>query len=101
MKQIFVYGTLQKGQGNGNHFGLDDSKYIGRATLYGYTRQGLIHIEKSNNKENYLCGDLFEIDEDVEQQIYEFEKSFGYKREIVNPQKINDGRIVEAIAYID
>jgi gamma-glutamylcyclotransferase (GGCT)/AIG2-like uncharacterized protein YtfP len=99
MKTIFVYGTLQKGYGNCAHFELEGG-FIARATLYGYTRKSLIEIAKTKNQESYVCGDLFEASDIIEEEIYKFERGFGYHRETVIPQRIDNGEKVEAIAYI-
>lgn len=99
MKTIFVYGTLRKGYGNSEHFGLEPY-FKGTATLYGWRRRDLIAIYKVKKEEDYVVGDLFEVDDSKEEQIYQFERSFGYHREIVKPQRIDNGEKVEAIAYI-
>jgi gamma-glutamylcyclotransferase (GGCT)/AIG2-like uncharacterized protein YtfP len=101
MKTIFVYGTLQKDQGNYTSFEMDKkSKYLGRATLYGWKRISFISLEKVKRQDEYVCGDVFEINDELEQDIYEFEHSFGYHRELVKPQLIENAKQIECIVYI-
>jgi gamma-glutamylcyclotransferase (GGCT)/AIG2-like uncharacterized protein YtfP len=99
MKTIFVYGTLQVGFGNCEAFQLAGN-FIAKASLYGWTRKSLTWINKVKNDESYVVGEIFKVTDAVEQDIFNFEHAFGYHREIVTPQRIDNGEKVEAIAYI-
>jgi len=99
MKTIFVYGTLQRGHGNCNYFKLEGG-FLGRATLYGFKRNSLIDIEKVKREDDYVCGDLFSVNDAIEEDIFQFERAYGYHREAVHPQRIDNGEKIEAIAYI-
>jgi gamma-glutamylcyclotransferase (GGCT)/AIG2-like uncharacterized protein YtfP len=99
MKTIFVYGTLQRGHGNCEAFELAGN-FLAKATLYGWNRDSLIEIHKVKRDDNYVVGELFDVDEAIEEEIWKFERQFGYHRETVIPQRIDNGEKVEAIAYI-
>jgi len=99
MKTIFVYGTLQVGHGNCEAFELAGN-FKARGTLYGWKRLSLIEIQKVKREDDYVCGDIFEITDAVEEDIWRFESRFGYHREFVEPQRIDNGEKIEAIAYI-
>jgi len=99
MRTIFVYGTLQVGHGNCEHFQLAGN-FKAKATLYGWCRDSLIEIHKVKRQDDYVVGELFEVTDAVEEDINMFERRFGYHREIVEPQRIDNGEKVEAIAYI-
>ena len=99
MKKIFVYGILQKDI-SAKNFGLTDEQYLGRATLYVYGRTSLTQINKSKREDDYVCGDIFEVSDELEESLYQFENKYGYEREVTKPQKISDGEHVECISYI-
>jgi gamma-glutamylcyclotransferase (GGCT)/AIG2-like uncharacterized protein YtfP len=99
MTAIFVYGTLQKGFGNCDSFNLEGS-FLSKATLYGWCRDSLIKIHKVKRQDDYVVGEIYQVNDEIEDNIYQFERQFGYHREIVHPQRIDNGEKVEAIAYI-
>lgn len=98
MKKIFVYGILQK-EHSAKEFGISDDYYLGRATLPGFKRDFLTKISKSNNGDS-VEGDVFEVPDNIEQKLYEFEAGFGYHREITKPIRNEDGKEFETISYI-
>ena len=99
MKTIFVYGTLQKGYNNCEAFKLEDNQ-ISKATLYGWCRDSLIRIHKVKRDDDYVVGEIQVISDEIEESIYNFEMACGYHREMVTPQRIDNGEKIEAIAYI-
>ena len=98
MKKIFVYGILQKGISASN-FGLVDKYYVGRAKLPGYYRQSLTSIYKGDEKDE-VEGDIWNIPEEIEENLYRFEAQFGYNRGTTNPIRISDKREFETISYL-
>lgn len=54
MERLFVYGTLMKGQRAHNL--LENSKYLGKATLKGYRKMGLIYYPGIVKDENSIVG---------------------------------------------
>ena len=99
MKKVFVYGILQKDI-SADSFGIKEEHYIGRATLYGYTRIGLSIIKKSKKNNDHVTGDIFEIPDELEEKLFRFENSFGYVRDTVTPQIKDDKTKHECIIYI-
>ena len=99
MKKIFVYGILQKDI-SARNYGIEDEFYLGRGTLYGYKRHSLTRISKSRREDDYVIGDIFDIPDNIEESLYQFESQFGYHREITNPQRIEDTQKFETISYI-
>jgi len=99
MKTVFVYGILQKDV-SAKEFELEDKFYLGRATLYGYTRHSLTRINKAKRDDDYVVGDIFKVPDDIEEKLYKFEHGFGYNRETTKPQLIDNGKVVECISYI-
>lgn len=79
MKKVFTYGILQRHHSS-ERFGMTDDMYLGRATLVGFKRDGLCHIHLSDNKFMEVEGDLWNVPDELEQQLYEFEAQFGYER---------------------
>jgi gamma-glutamylcyclotransferase (GGCT)/AIG2-like uncharacterized protein YtfP len=98
MKKIFVYGILQK-EHSAKQFDIKDEYYLGRAKLPGFERKRLTAIFKSNNGDS-VEGDIFEVPDEIEEKLYQFESSFGYRRETTNPVRINDGQEFETISYL-
>lgn len=99
MKRIFVYGILQKGL-DAPSFGIKNEYYVGRATLYGYSRSLLTRISRSKREDDYVCGDVFEVPDELEDKLFQFENQFGYKRVTTYPQMISDATEYECISYI-
>jgi len=108
MKYIFVYGILQLNL-QGKEFGLTKDKYIGRGILDNYRRINLSSIQKAETKVRVngkpiilhkVCGDIFHIEDDIEEDIYNFEHSCGYKRETVSVKCVNDNKIYKCIIYL-
>jgi len=99
VKTIFVYGILQKDI-DGPGFGLIDKYYIGRAFLYGYKRNSLVHISKSKREDSYIAGDIFKVPDELEKKLYAFEKSYGYERVTTKPQLVDNAEKYECISYI-
>ncbi len=99
MKTIFVYGILQKDI-SAKNFGIEDKYYIGRGILSGYKRYALTRINKSKNKEDSVHGDIFEVPDDIEENLYKFEHGFGYNREVTEPILENSNETYKCISYI-
>lgn len=98
-RKIFCYGILQK-RHSAENFGLTDEMYIGRAVLPGFRRNALTAIYKSKDSSDKVEGDIWEVPDDIEEQLYRFESRFGYKREITYPIRVDDGKEFETISYL-
>ena len=83
MRRIFVYGILQKEHSAESH-GLTANMYRGKASLYGFERTGLCHIKISENENSKVIGDVWEVPNELEEELYRFEAGFGYDRQRVN-----------------
>jgi len=80
MKRIFTYGILQKHHSAKQH-GLKDDMYRGRGCLKGFERNGLTHIKISKDESSSVEGDIWEVPDELEERLFNFESSFGYERQ--------------------
>lgn len=97
MERLFVYGTLMKEQRA--HDLLENSKYLGKATLMGYRKMDLIYYPGIvKDKNSIVEGEVYEVDEDTKERldIYEGE---GYLFKCVDVEIMLDGRTMHAKAY--
>ena len=85
MKQIFVYGILQK-HISASDFGLEDSHYLGRGIVYGWKRESLTYITRGRYSDT-VEGDIFEVPEYIEHKLYKFESQFGEIKVVNDAQK--------------
>lgn len=71
MNKIFVYGTLKKGYGN--HRFVEKSKFLNYGVIKGYklyhTPYGFPAIFKSNDEEDFVVGEVYEVDEDTSKDV--------------------------------
>jgi len=98
MKNIFVYGILTR-RHRAEDFGIKDEYYHGEGILYGYRRCSLVEIYESKDSD-YVIGDIFEVPDEIEEKLYNFESQFGYKRQITKPIRNGDGKEFKCISYI-
>jgi hypothetical protein len=54
--------------------------YLGKGTLYGFKRGSLCHIYLTDNIEDYVVGDIWDVTPELENNLYTFEERFGYRR---------------------
>lgn len=99
MKKIFVYGILQK-EHSAKEFGLTDKMYRGRALLPYFKRESLCSISEHPEKVSIVEGDVWDVSDKIEQELYDFEASFGYYRDTVSPIMKDTKEQVDAIAYL-
>lgn len=72
MERLFVYGTLMKGQRA--HDLLENSKYLGKATLKGYRKMDLIYYPGIVKEKNSIVeGEVYEVDEHTKQRVDVYE----------------------------
>jgi gamma-glutamylcyclotransferase (GGCT)/AIG2-like uncharacterized protein YtfP len=98
MKTIFVYGILQKHH-SALDFGMTDDMYRGEATISSFKRESLVHISKTEIPNSKVHGELWEVPDDIEEHIYQFEAQFGYERVSLIVEDAN-GEYVNAILYL-
>ena len=105
---LFAYGILQLNI-SAAEFELNKDNYIGRGILAGYMRKSLCSIEKNNlhyihkGKKHfihYVCGDIFYVDKDIEDRIWDFERSCGYERITETVRCVNDNKKYKCVVYV-
>ena len=97
MKKVFVYGILQQ-KHSGEDFRIKKDNVIGRATAPNYKRICLTQIVPTGNEEDSVEGEVIEIPDEIEEELYRFEKQFGYAR--ANIKAYVDDEDHEAICYL-
>ncbi len=98
---VFVYGTLKKGFGN--HYLLENSKFIGRAKTkekYKMTANGIPFVSKSKAV-SHIIGEVYEVDDETLEKLDFLEDHPDwYKREKVKVV-LEDGKELEAWLYFN
>lgn len=97
MERLFVYGTLMKGQRAHNL--LENSKYLGKATLKGYRKMDLIYYPGIvKDKNSIVEGEVYEVDEHTKQRVDVYEGE-GYLFKCVDVEIELASRTMNAKAY--
>ena len=102
MEKVFVYGTLKRG--HGNHFLLENSKYLGSGITdnkYVMYTSAIPYVSKQLNLTTIL-GELYEVDELTLNDLDMLEgHPTWYKREIVSISYIcNKGKVRKVKAWL-
>ena len=93
MKTIFVYGTLKRGHYNYKRFGMNQSEYLGNGIVRGYkmyTNGSYPGIIKTNNEEDVISGELFNVSEMLFNTLDMMETCAGYHIALVDINGIKD-----------
>lgn len=97
MERLFVYGTLVKGQRAHNL--LENSKYLGKATLKGYRKMDLIYYPGIVKEKNSIVeGEVYEVDEHTKQRVDLYE-SEGYLFKCIDAEINLNNNPVKAKVY--
>jgi len=75
--RIFIYDLLMRG-GCPEEGGLKDNDYIGTGCLYGYKREGVYWIIKTDNPTAMTIGDIYEVDDETYNKVSSYYSRFGY-----------------------
>ena len=98
--RAFVYGTLKNGYRN--HRLLENSKFVGNGEIKGFALYDLGSfpaIVDSENPEEIILGELYEIDEPTLASLDHLEsEGHLYKRRLVNVAV--DGNELDAYVYV-
>ena len=86
MNKLFVYGTLKRGEKR--HFCLENSKYIGKASVTGfelfYYIFGYPVLYKNSESKKKIWGEVFLVSDKVLNRIRSLELKAGYKEDEQN-----------------
>jgi len=98
---MFVYGTLKKGFGN--HFFLENCKYVGEAKLHGHAIYHLGHfpgVLPSFSDRDAVIGEVYEVDPTSLVNIDRLEgNGFLYIRKDVEVELADKKQIVQTYIY--
>ena len=97
MKRLIVYGTLMKGQRAHNL--LENSNYLGKATLKGYRKMDLIYYPGIvKDKNSMVEGELYEVDEHTKQRVDVYEGE-GYLFKCIDAEINLNNKPIKAKVY--
>lgn len=97
---IFVYGTLIRGNGNHAYF-LGQSRFLGAGTLKGYALYDLgSYPGIKQSKEDFVKGELFEVDEGTLARINRLEGEGSLYRLVFEPVQTGEQTVVNAGVYV-
>lgn len=97
MERLFVYGTLMKGQRA--HDLLENSKYLGNATLKGYKKLDLTYYPGIVKEKNSIVeGELYEVEEQIKSKIDIYEGE-GYLFKCVDAVVYLKETLIKAKVY--
>lgn len=101
MTNLFTYGTLRRG--HGNHRLLEDSEFVGKATINA-KRRGPIHVVQTDGDE-IVHGEVYRVDDKTLRRIDHLEgydptreEQGGYVRTPVTAT-LENGEEIEAEVY--
>jgi len=79
MKKVFVYGILLQDI-DGPSFGIKSDFVKAKAKLPNFKRESTSYIRRENG--SHVEGEYLELPDELEEEIYRFEKQFGYERSL-------------------
>ena len=99
-KEIYVYGSLRKGEYN--NYLLKDSEYIGKGIVKGFKMYSLgsyPFVHQTNNKDDIIVVEGYKVDIETYNSINKMERLAGYTK--VNVIISTDMEIIGEIYKID
>jgi gamma-glutamylcyclotransferase (GGCT)/AIG2-like uncharacterized protein YtfP len=88
VKEIFVYGSLKKGEYNHYLLECKEAKFLREGFLHGYTIYDIGHsypaATRSEKQESFITGEIYEVSEDLFLSILRMEVGAAYTLDCVD-----------------